>query len=607
MISSQQVLDHCLSRGGTQQRLAAAASSSRDPGAKPSTQSVLADRLLNLFGWGLISASTVQWLAAGAVDDGLHVGEVEKLASLGTNGQYAGNCRRDLFRRFGSGMLLPKPLEVDCHTYSKGLEIEQSKLNLIVPSELVDCLYNNYPAAFGSLFGTAPRGFWDQINPADPKLVLLEQSLGMLENWKDVAIPYILHGDGARFTDKNSNSLLTVSFRSLLVDSFENAILPVFSLPKSTRVPKDSGVEDAGKTLWRYTTHFFQALFAGKHPGLDPDGQPWGTDAQACLAGKPICQGRLIFVCWIITGDLEFLGNELQMPHFNSGKPCWLCGACRQEGSPDMITDLSTNAHWKATLWQPGEGGFSPCSEHPIMSIPGVSRFSVPGDLMHTGDLGVLGYFLGSILAELLVDGPFTGPQAAQLKVIWRLVQDKYQELGVTNRLTNLTKEMFLRQGDFPVLKAKAAESRALLFVLESVCEDLDDGSDRDQHRLRALRSLAEMYRIFMAGPLVIPQHDADRALQCLEYFWGHYSWLLKRALSQGFRLYGLYFKFHALWHIVDHSRFINPKRVWCYEFEDFMHVVVTAAKACIAGSPMKIIGNKVLENWLLVFHLFLR
>eukprot|EP00974_Lingulodinium_polyedra_P041442 3982277-Lingulodinium_polyedra.AAC.1 len=102
------------------------------------------------------------------------------------------------------------------------------------------------------------------------------------------------------------------------------------------------------------------------------------------------------------------------------------------------------------------------------------------------------------------------------MKVLWGLVQNKSQELQVSNRITTLTKEMFIRQGDFPVLKAKAAETRALLFVLESVCEDLNDGSDRDQHRLRALGSLAEMYRIFMAGPLVLPQHDADRAVQCL-------------------------------------------------------------------------------------------
>eukprot|EP00974_Lingulodinium_polyedra_P038396 3679008-Lingulodinium_polyedra.AAC.1 len=209
MITSQQVLDYCLATGGTQQRLAAIASSSRGPETSPPHESVLANRLLNLFGWGLISAHTVQWLAEGAVEDGLHVEEVENLASLGAKGRYAGNCRRDLFRRFGSNMLLPKPLEVDCHIYTKGQEIEDSKLSLVVPSEFVDCMYNMFPDRFGSLFGTNPREFWDQVNPADPKLVLLEQSLGALENWKDVAIPYILHGDGARFTDKNSNSLLT--------------------------------------------------------------------------------------------------------------------------------------------------------------------------------------------------------------------------------------------------------------------------------------------------------------------------------------------------------------------------------------------------------------
>ena len=72
-------------------------------------------------------------------------------------------------------------------------------MNLLPPSELVDSIYVKYPQAFGKLFGHNPRSFWDQIQPDDPKLYWLENTLGPLEGWRDRAIPYILHGDGALY------------------------------------------------------------------------------------------------------------------------------------------------------------------------------------------------------------------------------------------------------------------------------------------------------------------------------------------------------------------------------------------------------------------------
>eukprot|EP00974_Lingulodinium_polyedra_P038900 3727090-Lingulodinium_polyedra.AAC.1 len=55
-------------RGGGRQRVAAAAQQLEPP---PPPKSKLASCLLYLFGWGLISANCVQWLAAAAVADGL--------------------------------------------------------------------------------------------------------------------------------------------------------------------------------------------------------------------------------------------------------------------------------------------------------------------------------------------------------------------------------------------------------------------------------------------------------------------------------------------------------------------------------------------------------
>ena len=91
------------------------------------------------------------------------------------------------------------------------------------------------------------------------------------------------------------------------------------------------------------------------------------------------------------------------------------------------------------------------------------------------------------------------------------------------------------------------------------------------------------------------------------ELFVLHDNWLLKFALSNNDRRYGIYFKFHALWHIADHAKWLNPCHIWRYEFEDSMGQMVGAAKACLAGTPMHAIGTKVLQNYLLVLELTLQ
>ena len=55
---------------------------------------------LQLFSWGLLSASTIQWLAAAAVADGIKDDAMIKLAKLGTDGAREGNIRRDLLKKF---------------------------------------------------------------------------------------------------------------------------------------------------------------------------------------------------------------------------------------------------------------------------------------------------------------------------------------------------------------------------------------------------------------------------------------------------------------------------------------------------------------------------
>ena len=62
-------------------------------------------------------------------------------------------------------------------------------------------------------------------------------------------------------------------------------------------------------------------------------------------------------------------------------------------------------------------------------------------------------------------------------------------------------------------------------------------------------------------------------------------------SIGRGELDWALDLKLHVLDHAVDHSKFLNPRVTWCYEYEDLMNSVVLAAKACMAGSPVYLVG----------------
>ena len=116
---------------------------------------------------------------------------------------------------------------------------------------------------------------------------------------------------------------------------------------------------------------------------------------------------------------------------------------------------------------------------------------------MHTSDMGVVSVFVGSILWELVFDGPLHGNATHRTDQLFTLIQTAYDQLESSSRLGHLTRSMFEQERDYPRLCAKAAESRHVLFALEIVCDQLNLGSSRDEHRLLAIRHLCSMYRVF--------------------------------------------------------------------------------------------------------------
>ena len=136
---------------------------------------------------------------------------------------------------------------------------------------------------------------------------------------------------------------------------------------------------------------------------------------------------------------------------------------------------------------------------------------------------------------------------------------------------------------------------------------ELDDGSDRDAHRIARLESLTSIFKCCSRNGLLIPEDEAQEMLENCEKFLVHYNWLAHFAATNLRLDYNPTVKFHMLWHICANAVFQNPNVGWCFQFEDFVGEMIKAAKGCMHGTPLRLVGRKVLENFLLVLQLRLR
>ena len=252
---------------------------------------------------------------------------------------------------FCKNMVVPKPLKVQITMQDKLDRIKDDTPTLFLnPLAIMQSIYDFHIDKFRSMFATNLPGFWNSVSDTDPRWT----AMGWIKDmslWQQRAIPIVIHGDGATFTEKNSNSLLAVQIKSLCSSgTFGLDILPLFAIPKTVRHIHE-GVDATTPKLWQYMVHFINAGQEGKHPMTDPDGNEWPlATAEKQRAGHGFCDEHFL-VPWVLTGDLEFLGNELKMPHFNSNEPCWQCAANRYRDTATPVTDFHPQASWTDTLF----------------------------------------------------------------------------------------------------------------------------------------------------------------------------------------------------------------------------------------------------------------
>ena len=205
--------------GGSNQRARYVLSVAVDGGVEPHSaqplpaideECPLTDALLSLVAWGLIFSATAGFLAGEAIKSGANTAKIKRLASIGAHGDHAGNCRRDLLRRFFHNLSIPKPLMLKVLYLDRAKEIFYDSLSILSPFDFIQFVWDKHRNIFFDVFGRNPRSFWDQVSPDDPRLAWLPDHIISRSDWKDHTWPIILHGDSAPYNKKGAASLISL-------------------------------------------------------------------------------------------------------------------------------------------------------------------------------------------------------------------------------------------------------------------------------------------------------------------------------------------------------------------------------------------------------------
>ena len=474
--------------------------------------------------------------------------------------------------------------------------------------------------------------------------------------YRDVFLPLKVHGDAAEFMDRDS--LMVVSFTGMLGSgSTRDLAMYMASWPKSCTAKEATHGRDTWRTIWGCLCWSFRALHEGLHPrvswvgeaflansagrpragfgplahgpataatqdaaglgsGLWPRLQPRGARHSAPrAAARPLCPGPGFrgFV-YAIVGDLDFFNKDLGMPAMNAQCFCWLC-PCDRSDTPNAWNYFGNapEATWLSNLRTPDQERAEPQSDHPIFSLPGVSVFHLMLDGLHTLDHGISQHILANTIFTIARE-QMPGSLVENVGILWQRMQVLYTRLGIRkNKLTQF-KASYLGikvespNAQYPCLSGaiKGAQTRALVPVVFQLAIEFDSGDAVAAHRRLCLQALCRVYDVIHSGPMFLSATAAQHLGQEMRLCLAHYSWLSREAMESGRLLWSLVNKHHFSLHLCMQAKWVNPRFVWTYMWEDFVGHVKDLAGACAAGTSLLRISASIAQKYSVVMHVTL-
>ena len=173
-----------------------------------SQESALANKLVQLWAQGLLSAKLAAELASLALLDGATSTELVDLAKVGRWGSSPANCQRDLVQRFSKQMKLQQTFAVKVEAVDPKTSVcTMADAACFLPHVMFSSLGTGYPEQFQHMFGVSgAEAFWKGVEKQnDPRLLNhpIARDSKVLEK-RTTNPTFAACGDGVEFQTRDS-------------------------------------------------------------------------------------------------------------------------------------------------------------------------------------------------------------------------------------------------------------------------------------------------------------------------------------------------------------------------------------------------------------------
>ena len=82
------------------------------------------------------------------------------------------------------------------------------------------------------------------------------------------------------------------------------------------------------------------------------------------------------------------------------------------------------------------------------------------------------------------------------------------------------------------------------------------------------------------------------------------YRWLAAYNKARDRKVYNVVPKFHYLYHLLQQSKYLNPRFCWCYGDEDLVGRASSLAHSCTRGTPPTQVLSKIVQHYRVAKHI---
>ena len=279
--------------------------------------------MLREWAWGKMSPQQLQNIASLVMDD-FHefkekgdIPDVRRIAGIGAHGSIPGNMHRDLTNQLAT-QKLPDPYAITlrCATGTTGI-FNPLKFTMLLPHELFATMFKSYNEFFRRCVCSGSDElvkFWNDMagHPALNDNVVLD-----IDDYKNKVVPLGLHGDGVpvKGIGKSwSESMSCYSFNSIVAPGGNTLETNFVIFMVFEHLISRKGACRTMNRFWKVMKWSFTALFNGKWPTEDPD----GNAILSAQAGTDLA-GGLRGMIFTVKGDWEYLNKDSGIHKWGGG------------------------------------------------------------------------------------------------------------------------------------------------------------------------------------------------------------------------------------------------------------------------------------------------